>query len=377
MSYTEEHAITLTKPAKRQLQDKVIQGNQTGLIDSVVNKSVRVMGWSINPALTESEFNWIQQPAEDGYLYTMFLTVTYSRDDDKKPETFALASLMRTLAKRAATPNYGSWTLATVDGEEYDVPADGEELADVSKELIGYANVEVPDNYEENFSHLFGLEAHISRIKFALEAGIMSEWSNRFHCALVGPPGCGKSDICGTLKRIFGEDAVMEFDATATTAAGAIKELAEREILPRVLLVEEIEKADPKSLAFLLALCDLRGEIRKTTARATIQRDTKVLVIATVNDYDLFKTLQAGALASRFANTIWFQRPSRETLVRILTREVLKVNGDLEWVTPAVDFAEESGIDDPRMVIALCLCGREKLLSGEYQKMLAATAAPK
>jgi len=376
MTYTEEHAITLTKPAKRQLQDKVILGNQTGLIDSVVNKSVRVMGWSINPSLTESELNWIQQPAEDGYLYTMFLTVTYSRDDDKKPDTFALASLMRTLAKRASTPNYGSWTLATIDGEEYDVPADGEELAEVSKELIGYANVEVPEDYEVNFSHLFGLEAHISRIKFALEAGIMSEWRNRFHCALVGPPGCGKSDICGTLKRIFGEDAVMEFDATATTAAGAIKELAEREILPRVLLVEEIEKADPKSLAFLLALCDLRGEIRKTTARATIQRDTKVLVIATVNDYELFKTLQAGALASRFANTIWFQRPSRETLVRILTREVLKVNGDLEWVTPAVDYAEESGIDDPRMVIALCLCGREKLLSGEYQKMLAATASP-
>jgi hypothetical protein len=378
MTYTESHAITLTKPAKRQLQDKVIRGNQTGLIASVVNKSVTVRGWSIDPSITEAEMSWLQQPAEDGYVYTMFLTVSFSREDDKKPDTFEFASLMRTLAKRANTPNYGSWTLATVDGEPYNMPGDDDENAsEIKTELIGYADVTVPDDYEENFTHLFGLEAHIARIKFALEAGIMSDWRNRFHCALVGPPGCGKSDICGTLKRIFGEDAVMEFDATATTAAGAIKELAEREILPRVLLVEEIEKADPKSLAFLLALCDLRGEIRKTTARATIQRDTKVLVVATVNDYELFGTLQAGALASRFANTIWFQRPSRDTLIRILTREVMKINGDDAWVRPAIDFAEEQGIDDPRMVIALCLCGRDKLLTGEYQKMLALTAPPK
>jgi hypothetical protein len=377
MAYTETHAITLTKPAKRQLQDKVIRGNQTGLIASVVNKSVTVRGWSIDPAMMESEVNWIQQPDEDGYVYTMFLTVTFSREDGKKPDTFEFGSLMRTLSKRSNTPNYGSWTLATVDGEPYIVPVDDDELATVNTDLIGYAEVTVPEDYEENFTHLFGLEAHIARIKFALEAGIMSDWRNRFHCALVGPPGCGKSDICGTLKRIFGEDAVMEFDATATTAAGAIKELAEREILPRVLLVEEIEKADPKSLAFLLALCDLRGEIRKTTARATIQRDTKVLVVATVNDYELFGTLQAGALASRFANTIWFQRPSRETLTRILVREVQKIRGDETWVKPAIDFAEEQNIDDPRMVIALCLCGRDKLLTGEYQKMLAATAPPK
>lgn len=376
MTYSETHAITLTKPAKRQLQDKVIAGNQTGLIASVVTKSATVRGWSIDPSITEAELNWIQEPTEDGYTYTMFLTVSFSREDDKKPDTFELASLMRTLAKRANTPNYGSWTLTTVDGDAYTMPGDDAD-PEIKAELIGYADVEVPEDYEENFTHLFGLEPHIARIKFALEAGIMSDWRNRFHCALVGPPGCGKSDICGTLKKIFGEDAVMEFDATATTAAGAIKELAEREILPRVLLVEEIEKADPKSLAFLLALCDLRGEIRKTTARATIQRDTKVLVVATVNDYELFGTLQAGALASRFANTIWFQRPSRDTLIRILTREVTKINGDDAWVKPAIDFAEEQGIDDPRMVIALCLCGRDKLLTGEYQKMLAATAPPK
>jgi MoxR-like ATPase len=166
----------------------------------------------------------------------------------------------------------------------------------------------------------------------------------------------------------------MEFDATATTAAGAIKELAEREILPRVLVVEEIEKADEKSLAFLLALCDLRGEIRKTTARATIQRDTKLLVIATVNNVELFQKLQAGALASRFANKIGFSRPSREQLAMILEREVSKIDGDSRWIKPALDYCEERDITDPRQVIALCLCGRDMLITGEYQEMLKDTA---
>jgi MoxR-like ATPase len=166
----------------------------------------------------------------------------------------------------------------------------------------------------------------------------------------------------------------MEYDATATTAAGAIKDLSEREILPRVIVVEEIEKADEKALSFLLALCDLRGEIRKTTARATIQRDTKVLVVATVNDVPLFEKMLAGALASRFANKIWFKRPSRETLSRILVREIRKINGDPAWVSPALDYCEERGVTDPRQVIALALCGRDMLVSGAYQKMLSETS---
>jgi MoxR-like ATPase len=166
----------------------------------------------------------------------------------------------------------------------------------------------------------------------------------------------------------------MEYDATATTAAGAIKDLAEREILPRVLVVEEIEKADEKALAFLLALCDLRGEIRKTTARATIQRDTKVFVIATVNNVDLFEKVLAGALASRFANKIYFKRPSRDTLAMILDREVAKVDGDEAWIKPTLDYCDDRDITDPRQVIALTLTGADMWLSGEYQTMLADTS---
>jgi hypothetical protein len=305
----------------------------------------------------------------------MYVAISFYREDGKKPGLNEFESILRTLHNRAGQPAFGKWALASVDGNTYIAPGDDDDIsANVNADLIGYADVNIPEGWDSNFAHLFGRDAHVARIRMALEAAIMSHWSNRFHCALIGPPGCGKSDICGSLKRALGEDAVMEFDATATTAAGAIKELAEREILPRVLVVEEIEKADEKSLAFLLALCDLRGEIRKTTARATIQRDTKLLVIATVNNVELFQKLQAGALASRFANKIGFSRPSREQLAMILEREVSKIDGDSRWIKPALDYCEERDITDPRQVIALCLCGRDMLITGEYQEMLKDTA---
>jgi len=380
MTYHEAHIITFAKPAKRNLRANVIESNATSLISSILTKSLKVRGWNFETDTvrgTEGTF-FTRRDVEDEnypYMFEMFWAISFEREDGKEPNSNEFAAILRTLAQRSSSPAFGSWTLAHVDGKPYVMPGDDDDISsNINADLIGYADIEVPDNWDDNFNHLYGLEPHIKRIKGALEAGIMSEWRNRFHCALVGPPGCGKSDISQSIKRALGEDAVMEYDATATTAAGAIKDLSEREILPRVLIVEEIEKADEKALAFLLALCDLRGEIRKTTARNTIQRETKLLVIATVNDVPLFDKLQAGALSSRFANKIWFKRPSRETLARILTREVMKINGDSAWIGPTLDYCEDHGISDPRQVIALCLCGREMLVTGEYQKMLADTA---
>jgi len=130
-------------------------------------------------------------------------------------------------------------------------------------------------------------------------------------------------------------------------------------------------------LAWLLAALDIRGEIRKVTARANIQRDTKVFCIATVNNVKLFNQLMSGALASRFTRPIYFKRPSRETLAKILKREIDKVNGDEAWIEPALNYCETAinadgtaGITDPRQVIAICLAGRDALLNGKYQQML-------
>lgn len=380
MTYTESHSITFVKGAKRSLRDDVISGNFTALFNSILTKSMTVRGWSITTDVREYDsgvaaFYEREETgeAEFPYTYRAYAVVTFSREDGKTPTTDEVASFVRTLYNRASQPNFGKWTLAEVDGKPYTALDDDGISANITSDMIGYVDVEIPEDWDSYFGHLFGRDAHIARIRGAIEAGILSDFNNRFHMALVGPPGCGKSDICRSLQKALGEDAVMEYDATAMTGAGAIKDLTEREILPRILVVEEIEKADEKSLAFLLGLMDMRGEIRKTTARTKIQRDTKLLVIATVNNYEKFKGMNAGALESRFANKLGFSRPSRDQLAMILTREVQKINGNADWIKPTLDYCEDHNITDPRQVISLALCGRDGWLNGSYADMLAET----
>jgi hypothetical protein len=368
---TETHTLVLYKPSKRALQEKVIDSNLKNLLVSVNTRAMSVRGWTLEAGNWDERHDraWKQEYAgwsEDAqYVYKLYLRVTFN--SEKKPEPNEFNAICRTVATRALQPGFGKWTLQEVDSHPFEVSEEDE--IDVG---IGYAPVDIPSDWESHFSHLFGLDDHIGRVLRALEAGMKSDWNNRYHCALVGPPGCGKSDICQSIKRALGEDAVLEFDATATTAAGAIKELSEREILPRILLVEEIEKADEKAMSFLLSVLDLRSQIRKTTARATIVRDTKLFAIATVNNVPLFQTLQAGALASRFSNTVYFQRPKRDQLKMILEREIKRLGGegDKRWINPALDYCEQEGISDPRSVSAICLCGREMLLDGSYQRMM-------
>lgn len=375
----EEHILTLTKLAERQLREDVITKNIQRLLASVNNRSLEIAGWRVKECLKGTGSNGANTPkpwqqfmgGDANWRYEMYLAVVYTREDEKAPDSNAFPSICRTINTRSAQPNTGRWTLTNVDDKEYVAPDDSS--IPLSGDFVGYTEIDIPDDFEDNFKHLYGLDSHIARTRRALEAGEQSGWVNRYHCAYIGPPGCGKSDMVQTIKRTLGDEAVLEFDATATTAAGAIKELAEREILPRILAVEEIEKSDEKALSFLLAVLDLRSEIRKTTARATIQRDTKLFCIATVNNFELFSKLQAGALASRFANKIWFRRPSREQLEMILHREVAKIEGDFAWIPPTLDYCEKQRITDPRQVTALCLCGREMLITGEYQQMLADT----
>lgn len=378
--FIETHTLVFAKSSKRALRDDVITDNFGGLFTSILNKSMTVRGWSLSTAVQGDEEGATFYAREDSdqegfkYEYRAYALLTFKRADGNSPNPGELDSFLRTLHGRAAQQAFGAWVLADVDGKVYEVPDDDDVSRNINADQIGYVEVAIPENWEEYFGHLFGLDAHIARVRAAIEAGIASDFNNRFHVVLAGKPGCGKSDICRSLQRALGEEAVMEYDATAMTGAGAIKDLTEREILPRVLVIEEIEKADEKSLQFLLGLMDTRGEIRKTTARTKIQRDTKLLVIATVNNYDRFKSMNAGAVESRFSNKLGFKRPSRELLARILTREVRKINGNADWIKPTLDYCDDHGITDPRQVISLCLCGREGWLDGSYAETLSATA---
>jgi ATPase family associated with various cellular activities (AAA) len=269
------------------------------------------------------------------------------------------------------------WSVVEVDGQGWE-PSQTESLgteAELSQEQVGYASCQIPEDFADKFSELFGLDSHISRLRRALELAVKSGFSKRVHTMLQGPPACGKTHICNIVSDILGSEAVLQIDGPSATMAGVQKMLGERDIMPRVLIIEEIEKvASAEALTYLLSIMDMRGEIRKVTARGNIIRDARMITICTVNDYEKFKAMQSGALASRFANRVFFKRPDRETRYKILKREVDSIGGNEAWIEPTLDYGEQMGIDDPRDLIAICLCGQDDLLNGRYQRELAATA---
>lgn len=371
------HRIVLSKDSQRHLNGDSILTNQIPHIMGAVSAAMKVKGWAIAPMTTDPSqtVSWHESELLDDspnkYRTDLYFIVTH--EGDVPPTVTEIKAIARTMHTRATNPLGGRWELSLIDGVPY-VIKDGETLS--TKDFTAYAECDIPEDYETHFDHLYGLESHVARLRKALVAAITSQFDNRYHVALIGPPGCGKSDICETLNDIMPPGSVMKFDATATTAAGAIKQLDEAELLPRILVVEEIEKINPEAMSFLLAVMDMRGEIRKTTARGTINKDAKILVVATVNNHKLFDAMLAGALSSRFATPLWFRRPSAEVQERILAREIAKVDGDMAWIKPVIEYAREKGITDPRMLTALCLSGRDDWLDGTFLRELADTDKP-
>lgn len=368
------HTVVIGKDSRRELR---AIDEQLDSLASVMNTSGRQKrGWVIDYQAQSDSRRYTQTGYPGQWVYRVTVTVTGPATDATEYK-----NIVQTLLQRIELPQYGAFTLISVDGEVPDTKTQA--LRD--SDDVPYAPCDIPDNWFEHFDHLYGLEPHIERVRRAIDAATQSQWQHRFHCALIGEPGCGKSDICQSIKAAIGEDSVLEFDATSTTMAGAQKELSERVELPRIILVEEIEKAPENSLTWLLSVLDIRANVKRVTARGKMASDAKMLAVATVNDVALFQRMMSGALASRFSNTIYFQRPSRDVLQKILVREVTKVSGNMDWVDATLDYClgpvskplGAASITDPRMVIATCMCGRDALLDGSYQKMMKATAAPK
>lgn len=242
---------------------------------------------------------------------------------------------------------------------------------------VGSINLSFPSNA---FERIFGREAQIRRLVDALSVGRDTAWTKRKHTLLSGPPGCGKTDLMLTVARLLGEEgkAYVWYDATSTTKAGAIEQMMASPVLPPILFVEEIEKTPEGSLRWLLGVMDDRGEIRRTNYRVGNQvKSARLTVIATANDTDLLKKVDSGAVYSRFGNRIHCPPPDRDTLEKILTREVIEVAGNSEWVRKTLEFAYDTlNIRDVREILNVLLCGRDRLLTGQYQQDYIATMPP-
>ncbi len=235
---------------------------------------------------------------------------------------------------------------------------------------VEYADFTLPANWKDYFRDIYDRDDQLEVVMSALREAVDSRFANRFNVILFGPAGSGKSDICRQLKRMLPPDSYLEFDCTNTTMAGAIEELRGRERMPRVLILEEAEKADPDAKRWLLAATDLRAEIRKVTFRGTVQRDTHLVCVATANDLGALRAELAGALESRFPFQVECPHPDERTMRKILERELRRRVGfresDLAWIEPVIAFGQELGITDPRKLVAYCLCGKDQLLTGGY-----------
>lgn len=371
-AHTEHHTLTFSRDMQRQLQVRSYRNAVDLLIDGINSPTRKQQGWSFDEDM--AGYQEVKDPQDlepnTKYRFTWSLHVNYA-SAKRQPNETEFAGICFTLYGRAITPAGGRWVLTEVDGKPYAPPSEKDAVTiKTSADQIGYADCIIPDDWNEQFEHVYGLDSHVNRVRRALDAAIASNWTKRFNVVLYGPPGCGKSEIALTVKKALGSQAVWSFDATAMTSAGLIKALNNAEIMPRVIVFEEIEKATPDALQPILGIADQRGEIVKTTARGTVDKAAKCLCICTVNDFDLFCKLQAGALANRFGNKVKFDEPGREVAMRVLRREIESVGGDQDWAEAAYDLCHARGITDMRTMITHCLCGQDGLLDGSYEKEL-------
>lgn len=354
MAKTQEHLgprrydLVVEKLAQRRLDPEVLQRQLKRLVRRATAGERRA--WSLEGSLATPR----PRRTADGWRYRAKLTLTRSRRvsrDVFDRQIIALQSIVATAgASRGwVVPGFPSGARAE---KKY---------------------VEVPGADRGAFDHLYGLDAQVDIVLRTIDLAKSTGFAKRMHTLLYGPPGCGKTELLRSVVRMLGRESVLEFDATSTTQAGAIRVLQESAEIPRVLIIEEIEKVSDEALRWLLAVLDTRSEIRKTVHRATIETEVRLLALASANSIEAFERALHGALVDRFQR-VYCPQPSPGVMKRILEREVQSMGGRQEWVAPAMEYAAEEGIQDVRRAIYVCLVGRDGLLDGSFQRSLRAAA---
>lgn len=377
------HVIVLAKYSKRALTSEVRDTHLSTILATVNNKRNALLGWHMERRASNGRplFHSVNVGGRDLRNEAPF-NVWMEREVTEQE----LDNVVRNFNSADAVNSEYRWHVYSVDGEAYegDVRDSDEQSSGKNdiKDLLPYADVSIPENWDEFFTGgknpVIGLEAHTSRMMRALRVAIGTDFEERHNTLLVGVPACGKSELMRRLKKMVGNDAVLEVDATSTTAKGLQEILAERSIMPRVLLVEEIEKGSKELHEVLLSIMDTRGEIRKVTARGKIMQECRMVTICTANDMDKFRDSASGAIASRTDNVINFQPATRETMFTIVLNRMMNLGlatpKATQIVNKVLDYAEGTDMWDTRSLISLAQCGGEDWLNGEYEKELAATA---
>ncbi len=229
------------------------------------------------------------------------------------------------------------------------------------------------------FDHIYDREAQITVLLGGVRTAVETDFKERNHALIFGDPAGGKTTLCKAFMDMVGEENCHYIDMTTTTQAGILMALIERPTAPKFLIIEELEKVKKEDMRWLLGVMDERGEINVCNSKVgSIRMAMPVYVIATINDMDKFQATHGGAIESRFGDKIYCPKVSRDTIYKRVLRAVLAVGGDESWVNPAIDYCTNyEGTCDIRRIKTVATGGRERLLTGEYQRILQATSRPR
>lgn len=409
------HQIEIRRQFTRTPVEDSLISHVTGLVKSFQGK------YKLELVPQTGESRWYapldnRYPCDISIMFT--LTGPDHNEDDVDYQT-TLANLNNKLQQiktgRSADTKY---RLHGVDGSAFK-PMNPRQMmqARVQKMegMVEYADIDMPsaDMLAEGMNGLFELDAQIDLVVTSIQRAIEQDFKFRDHLLLVGDPGCGKSEtlmrIAAMLEAMGYGNAILKIDGTSMTSAGIADILKEIPVMPRIMIVEEIDKADNAACSVFLGLMDKRGEVRKATYRDQFSRDGRMLVLATANNWDKIVAKQEGALASRFGNPVQYKRPSPNGMLRIMHREldeqdlamcckpIITTDKDGNenrtrcekckeckrrdsWISRTLEWCAEwksklvIDTSDPRFAIKMLVSGQDKLISGVYQRNLEATS---
>lgn len=391
--------VSLQRKNGKRMDKDVIQNNLTPVIrrSTAGNRD----NWQTKP------FNVVAPitPGDDD-LYTYKTSITYERrtlrsNVDANKLTLEMNAILGFLTEAGKSSGFKDypWTISghkttnwkAIDNPKPDAPASGGDGVDLT-ELVDFdqaltlEELEIPDvlihGTDEEieafpaFNGLYGRSAHVrvmfSSIKTMQDTGGM----RRNHCLLHGLPGCAKSSLFKGVQTVLGHGGFLSLNANSATRAG-IEAIFLRRLkqtgCPPVIFIEEIEKTLEAILTVWLSILDERAEVRKVTNNEANRAEIRSLCFATANDKVLFDRLMGGrpghpgALSSRFTKPLYVPRPNRETLRRILLRDIKLYGGKPEWADKCLEISDEVKTNDPRIVLGF-LDGGDRLLNNKYKE---------
>lgn len=391
------HFVKAVRYISKKTNQQKIEAQVDFLIDRALNSS-RGRGWEVT-----SRKHYEPVKTESGWRFVCDLTlektggrgrqgeVEYKQWEDIKA-MFVQSGLA---AKFADDPWNVSFDeeileeLPVIDLKENQSPIKEPNIGEVrtvlatdTDRILDWKDLQIPNELLESdeslskhpaFSDLYDIGPQIRTVLSAIKRAVDTNGQSRYHSVLYGEPGCGKTSTLRAVEKLFGPGAVLHLDATSTTKAG-IEKLFFTDLVeyPRLVFLEEAEKASEEGLKIWLGALDDRGELRKVNFRQTQVREIQILFFCTANNKRAFDNMmgtgsgEPGALSSRCVNEIQFPRPAESTLRKILEKEIDTKGGNRDWVTPCLNLARELGVADPRKVKAF-LTGGDRLMDGTFQ----------